>query len=107
MSATPTHVVPADGSVFDALGLDREDSLQTLVKARLLGALEDYVATFPTQVAAAAALGTDAARVSEITNGRIGKFSTDKLLALCEAAGIAVTVTAALDRAHPEALASA
>ena len=67
------------GSVFTDLLHDPDEAALMAFKARLLYALERYVAGFDTQ-AAADALGVSQPRISEIANGRLSKFSTDLLI---------------------------
>ena len=91
LMAGPTR---SSGNVFEDLGRSPEEAALLVVKARLLSALADYVASFDTQANAAEALGVAQPRVSEIANGRLSKFSSDLLIKLCHRAGLPVTVEA-------------
>ncbi|MEM1115258.1 MAG: XRE family transcriptional regulator [Bacteroidota bacterium] len=78
------------GSVFTALCDDPDEAALMAFKARLLHALERYVAEFDTQSEAAEALGISQPRISEIANGRLSKFSTDLLIKYCSRAGLRI-----------------
>lgn len=82
------------GNVFEDLGFDPEEASLLAVKSTFLAALNEFVARFDTQAEAAEALGVKQPRISEISNGRLSKFSTDLLIRLCERAGIEVSVEA-------------
>ena len=84
----PTHTTT--GSVFTDLSRDPDEAALLAFKARLLHALEAYVAEFDSQAEAADALGVSQPRVSEITNGRLSKFSTDLLIKYCSRAGLRI-----------------
>ncbi|MDT0631662.1 helix-turn-helix transcriptional regulator [Rubrivirga sp. S365] len=87
-----TGPTPSSGNVFADLGFDDEEASLLAVKSRLLSALASYTAEFDTQSEAAAALGVSQPRVSEITNGRLSKFTADLLIKLCHRAGVEVRV---------------
>ncbi|HLA63104.1 MAG TPA: XRE family transcriptional regulator [Rhodothermales bacterium] len=85
--------------MFEDLGFSPQESSLLLVKSKLLTALCTFVDTFDKQADAAAALGVAQSRISEITNGKLSKFSTDLLIKLCEKAGIRVNVDTELEAA--------
>ena len=72
-------VTYSSGSAFHALGLADADDL--VLRADLMRKIAQIVAARGlTQVKAAELMGMDQPRVSALLNGRIGKFSTDRLL---------------------------
>ncbi len=89
-------ITRSSGNVFADLGFDPEEAALLTVKTHLLSALAEYAGGFATQQEAAQALGESRPRISEIKNGKLSAFSTDKLLTLCSRAGIDVTIDAHL-----------
>ena len=87
-----TSFVRSSGDVFRDLGFDAEEAALLEVKSTYLHALARYVDRFPTQAAAAAALGVAPARISEIARGKLSLFSTDKLIRYASRAGIEADV---------------
>jgi predicted XRE-type DNA-binding protein len=72
-------VTYSKGSAFHALGLKEADDL--VLRANLMKKIADVVAARGlTQVQAAALMHMDQPRVSALLKGKIGKFSTDRLL---------------------------
>ena len=63
------------------------------MKSALLQALADWADGIDTQTEAAAALGVAQARISEIKNGRLSKFSSDLLIRLAARAGVEVPLS--------------
>ena len=74
-----TRVTPSSGNVFADLGLP--DAEEALLKSRLAQKIAVLIETRRlTQTQAAAVLGIDQPKVSKLLCGRLGEFSTDRLL---------------------------
>ncbi|HTT84183.1 MAG TPA: helix-turn-helix transcriptional regulator [Rhizomicrobium sp.] len=72
-------VTYSESSAFHALGLPDADDL--VLRAELMRRIVDIIAARRiSQVEAGKLMGMDQPRVSALKNGRIGKFSTDRLL---------------------------
>jgi len=72
-------VTYSTGSAFHALGLADADDLE--LRAQLMQRIGDVVAARGlTQVQAGELMAMDQPRVSALLRGKIGKFSTDRLL---------------------------
>jgi predicted XRE-type DNA-binding protein len=72
-------VIHTEGSAFHALGLADADDL--LLRADLMLRILDIIAARRlSQVEAGRLMGMDQPRVSALKNGKITKFSTDRLL---------------------------
>lgn len=66
-------------TAFHALGLDDADEM--VVRADLMRAIGQIIASRAlTQAQAGALMGLDQPRVSDLVQGRISRFSTDRLL---------------------------
>lgn len=64
------------------------------IKAQFLMELEDWLkASGLTQAQAAKRLGVDQPRVSDIKNGKIGRFTIDKLIEMSMRVGLVAEVT--------------
>ncbi|MGC2224278.1 MAG: helix-turn-helix transcriptional regulator, partial [Methylocella sp.] len=80
------NVTYDSASAFHALGLDDADEL--VLRADLMRKLAQVVAVRGlTQGQAGKLMGMDQPRVSALLNGKIGKFSTDRLLKALSALG--------------------
>ena len=77
--AEPEPVTNDEGSAFHALGLDDADDLvlRAELMRRLAAIIKDRCLT---QSQAGSLMHMDQPRVSALMNGRISKFSTDRLL---------------------------
>jgi len=74
-----TRVTPSSGNVF--ADLDLPDAEEALLKSRLAQRIAVLIETRRfTQTRAAAVLGIDQPKVSKLLRGRLGEFSTDRLL---------------------------
>jgi len=81
-----TQVVNSSGNVFADLGLP--DPQDDLYKADLLIQICRLIKERRlTQAKAAAILGVDQPRVSDLIRGKLGRFSTDKLFSFLNALG--------------------
>lgn len=70
-------------------------------KAKLLMELEDWLKESGlTQTQAAERLGVDQPRVSDIKNGKIARFTLDKLLEMTQRVGITAEVTITREVPH-------
>ena len=83
---TPIPVTPGSGNVFADLGFaDPEDEL---TKAQLATRLRQIIKRRRlTQVAAARLMGIDQPKVSALLNGRLGGFSSERLMRLLTTLG--------------------
>ena len=68
-------------SVWDAITDGPEEAANLKLRSQLMDAIEAYIAREAiTQKEAARRLGVPGSRVSELVNGRISKFTIDKLV---------------------------
>ncbi len=81
---SPTRVAkitPSSGNVFTDLGFNSAQAQVLALRADLMAQLEKQIkARKMTQVAAAALLGVSQSRVSDLTRGKVEKFSLDTLV---------------------------
>ena len=74
-------IVPSSGNVFIDLGFDDAEAQVLALRADLMAQLEKQIkARRMTQVAAAKLLGVSQGRVSDLTRGKVEKFSLDTLV---------------------------
>jgi predicted XRE-type DNA-binding protein len=96
----PITSTPSSGNVFADLGLPDAEDL--MAKANLALHIRHTIeARKLTQVQAAALLGLDQPKVSQIVNGRLDGFSTDRLMRFLTDLGCDVTIT--VSAPHPKA----
>jgi predicted XRE-type DNA-binding protein len=99
---TEMRVTASSGNVFADIGLP--DPGEELTKAQLASQIRQVVkGRRLTQVAAASLMGIDQPKVSALLNGRLGNFSSERLMRLLTALGqdIEITVKAKpRNRAH-------
>lgn len=82
------HITPAGRSVFHEL-FPEEEAAELAIRSELLIALRQWLAgTGLTQTAAAARLGINQARISDMNRGKIDRFSIDQLIRLAARAGL-------------------
>lgn len=82
------------GNVFRHLGFSEEEAENLKVRADLMTALTRLIERRGlTQTRAAKLFGVSQPRVSDLTRGRIDKFSVDTLIAMLGSAGATVKVT--------------
>ncbi|WP_315539760.1 helix-turn-helix transcriptional regulator [Eikenella corrodens] len=96
MKSKTTHTTPAGGNVFADLGFQPEEAaklkahsdmvIQT--KLKLAKSVSDWITEQDLkQEQAAAIFNTSRPRVSDLVNGKIGKFTIDALLSMLAATG--------------------
>ena len=91
-------------SVWDAVADDPEEAANLRLRSQLMDALESYIGHESlTQAEAAKRFGVPRSRVSELVNGRISKFTIDKLVNMASRVGLAVRITVERS-AHPRAV---
>jgi predicted XRE-type DNA-binding protein len=82
------------GNVFADLGFSPDDAINLQVRADLMRQLRARLDKLRvTQAQAARLLGVSQPRVSDLTRGRIDRFSIDMLIRLLGKAGVEVRVT--------------
>lgn len=87
------HITPPGGNVFEDLGFGPEEAENLLIRARLMDAIEDLIASRElTQQRAAELLGTTQPRVSDLVRGKINEFTIDSLVRMLSHAGLRVEV---------------
>lgn len=80
-------------SVWDAIADSPEEASNLKLRAHLMDAIEAYILREGiTQRLAAERLGIPRSRVSELVNGRISKFTIDKLVNMAARVGLDVTM---------------
>jgi predicted XRE-type DNA-binding protein len=85
----------SSGNVFRDIGFSREEAAHLLVRADLMVQLSRIIKRRGlTQAQAAKAMGVTQPRVSNLTRGRIEKFSIDTLVDMLARLGVAVTIKA-------------
>lgn len=93
-AAARIPVTAGSGNVFADLGVANPE--EELAKAQLAAHLRRAIRSRKlTQARAAAAMGLDQPKVSAIVNGRLGDFSSERLMRLLIALGHDVTVVVA------------
>jgi predicted XRE-type DNA-binding protein len=84
-------VVRKSGHVFAQLG--RPDADDLIRRARVVQVINDAIVRHGlTQTAAAELAGIDQADVSRLANGRVGRFSLDRLMTIVDRLGIDVAI---------------
>ena len=99
---TEIPVTASSGNVFADIGLPDPD--EELTKAQLASQIRQVIRRRRlTQVAAASLMGIDQPKVSALLNGRLGNFSSERLMRLLTALGQDVEImvkTKPRNRAH-------
>ena len=87
-----THETGPDGNVFEDLELPDAANLRirSLLMIEITRLLEEQGLT---QARAAALMGTTQPCISDVVNGRLERFTIDRLVTMLAAAGRSVTVT--------------
>jgi len=81
MNAQENKITPSSGNVFSDLGFDDAEAQVLALRADLMAQLEKQIkARKMTQVAASKLLGVSQRRVSDLTRGKVEKFSLDTLV---------------------------
>lgn len=74
-------ITPSSGNVFVDLGFDQAEAQVLALRADLMAQLEKTIkARKLTQLAASKVLGVSQSRVSDLTRGKVEKFSLDMLV---------------------------
>ena len=80
--------------VWDALADSPGEARNLKMRSQLMQAIDAYIARESiTQAVAAKRLGVPRSRVSELVNGRIGKFTIDKLVNMAYRIGLSTTIS--------------
>ncbi len=83
----------SSGNVFRDLGFDREEADNLKIRADLMIAATRLIETRGlTQAQAAKLFGVTQPRISNLTNGKIDRFSIDGLVEMLGRAGIRVSI---------------
>ncbi len=78
---TKNKMTASSGNVFTDLGFDTAEAQVLALRADLMATLEKRIKSKKmTQVAAAKVLGVTQGRVSDLTRGKVEKFSLDTLV---------------------------
>ncbi len=94
-------------SVWDAVADDAEEAANLKLRSQLMDALEAYIGRESiTQEEASRRFGVPRSRVSELVNGRISKFTIDKLVNMAARVGLTTRITVEQD-ARPSVEATA
>jgi predicted XRE-type DNA-binding protein len=80
-TASETKITPSSGNVFIDLGFDEAEAQVLALRADLMAQLDRQIkARKMTQVTAAKLLGVSQSRISDLTRGKVEKFSLDTLV---------------------------
>ncbi len=86
------HETGSNGNVFHVLNVEDAENLQ--IRALLMFEIEQYIRENDlTQDKAAEVMQTTQPNISDIVNGRLERFTIDRLVTMLAAAGRSVTVT--------------
>ena len=86
-----SHVTPAGGNVFADLGFPPAEAENLKLRSQLMTALLDLIAKRGlTQVQAARLFGVAQPRISDLSRGRIDRFTVDALVNMLANAGVKV-----------------
>ena len=81
-------------SVWDAIADSPEEAANLKLRSQLMDAIKAYIDHENlTQEEAAKRLGVPRSRVSELVNGRISKFTIDKLVNMAARVGLTTQIT--------------
>ena len=81
-------------SVWDAIADSPEEARNLKLRSELMDVLEAYILREGiTQQVAAQRLGVPRSRVSELMNGRVSKFTLDKLVNMAGRVGLNASIT--------------
>ncbi|MCY4015422.1 MAG: XRE family transcriptional regulator [Gammaproteobacteria bacterium] len=80
-------------SVWDAVADSPEEADNLKLRSQIMDAIEEYILREGiTQRVAAERLGVPRSRISELMNGRLSKFTIDKLVKMAGRVGLSVTM---------------
>jgi predicted XRE-type DNA-binding protein len=86
-----SHVTPAIGNVFADIGFPPVEAENLKLRSQLMSALLDLITKRGlTQVQAAQLLGVAQPRISDLSRGRIDRFTVDALVNMLTNAGVKV-----------------
>jgi predicted XRE-type DNA-binding protein len=92
-SIKETAITKGSGSVFTDLGFSPAESKNLRIRSELMTALRKYIETEGlTQADAAKRLKVSQPRISDLTRGKISRFSLDTLVNMLTDAGLEVDV---------------
>ena len=92
--AVYVHVFTKSESVWDAVADNPAEAANLKLRSQLMDALESYIGREAiTQTEAALRFGVPRSRVSELVNGRINKFTIDKLVNMVCRVGLTTRIT--------------
>lgn len=80
-------------SVWDAVADSAEEADNLKLRSQIMDAIEEYILREGiTQRVAAERLGVPRSRISELANGRLSRFTIDKLVKMAGRVGLSVTM---------------
>ena len=86
-------------NVWDAVADSPEEAANLTIRSQLMDRIEEYIERERiTQEEAAKRLGVPRSRVSELVNGKISKFTIDKLVNMAARVGLTAKFTVSRDR---------
>ena len=92
-SSKETKITSSSGNVFTDLGFDDAEAQVLALRADLMAQLERQIKHRKmTQVAASKLLGVSQSRVSDLTRGKVEKFSLDTLVQFAAKLGKPATI---------------
>lgn len=88
------EITRSSGNVFRDLGFGEEEAENLRVRSQLMMSLERFIEEHDLkQTEAAELFGVSQPRISDLVNGKIGKFSVDTLINMHAKAGMHVQVS--------------
>lgn len=93
MKANRTTITKSGGDVFVDLGFSAAEARNLHIRSQLMDALREFIEREGlTQAAAAKRLKVTQPRISDLTRGKISRFSLDSLVNMLTDAGVEVDV---------------
>ena len=90
------HITSPNGNVFADIGFDESEAANLKIRAELMISLEKLVEKRKLKQKDAAVLfGISRPAVSDLVNGKVAKFSIDKLVTMLERSGKSVKIQVA------------
>ncbi|MBU0994852.1 MAG: helix-turn-helix domain-containing protein [Proteobacteria bacterium] len=88
-----SKIIESSGDIFKDLGFSAEQSEKMNIKSHLMAEIETFIKTEKlTQEQASKIMGVSRPRISDVTRGRIDKFTIDALVDMLTKAGHHVQV---------------
>lgn len=82
------------GNIFKDLGFSQEESEKLMIKSYLMQQIEAFIKEKKlTQAQASELMGVSRPRISDVTRGKIDRFTIDALIDMLSKAGLQVAVT--------------